>query len=249
VPEVEPTTTEQPIEEELTTLAPITPKPSSTTSSPTISSTLVVPTVPSCPSCDCHCSLPDNLPIDADQADQSDESGVAFNLTSALVYTEVSENSLEEIEADDQEAYTQLRQPKVYASSKSEEVGVAALMSQEQVVMIAVATGVASLVIGFLLGFFLSRVFCTGKSSRASVTSSTAHLMKPCPIEKPLNIDSGYTTPTLALAHPSTHHNNSSENNNKNINLMLTSSKPAGKAEKAKMTCTGTLQKVKRVYL
>jgi hypothetical protein len=160
----------------------------------------------------------------------------------------VSENSLEEIEADDQEAYTQLRQPKVYASSKSEEVGVAALMSQEQVVMIAVATGVASLVIGFLLGFFLSRVFCTGKSSRASVTSSTAHLMKPCPIEKPLNIDSGYTTPTLALAHPSTH-NNTSENNNKNINLMLTSSKPAGKAEKAKMTCTGTLQKVKRVYL
>ena len=180
----------------------------------------------------------------------------------------------------------------VYASSKSEEVGVAALMSQEQVsnwkwifpqrqrsspskrkytsqrweiisgfyitvkgdddnwsfwhhperwwwakvltspskvVMIAVATGVASLVIGFILGFFLrfvlaiiivgiiiiiivkksspsqlhhlhhyciititiecsselpSRVFCTGKSSRASVTSSTAHLMKPCPIEK-----------------------------------------------------------------
>jgi semaphorin 6 len=249
VPEVESTTTEQTIEEELTTLAPITPKPSSTTSSPTISSTLVAPTVPSCPTCDCHCSLPDNLRIDADQADQSDESGVAFNLTSALVYTEVSDNSLEEIEADDQEAYTQLRQPKVYASSKSEEVGVAALMSQEQVVMIAVATGVASLVIGFLLGFFLSRVFCTGKSSRASVTSSTAHLMKPCPIEKPLNVDSGYTTPTLALAHPSTHHNNSSENNNKNINLMLTSSKPTGKAEKAKMTCTGTLQKVKRVYL
>ena len=38
---------------------------------------------------------------------------------------------------------------------------------------------------------------------------------------RPLNVDSGYTTPTLALAHPSTH-NNTSENNNKNINLMLT---------------------------
>ena len=30
----------------------------------------------------------------------------------ALVYTEVSDNALEEIEAEDQEAYTQLRQPK-----------------------------------------------------------------------------------------------------------------------------------------
>merc|ERR1719220_2958707 len=121
-------------------------------------------------------------------------------------------------------------------------------MSQHQVVMIALATGLCSLVIGFLLGFLGSRVLCSTGSSASSVTSSTAHLMKPCPIDKPLNVDSGYTTPTLALAHPSTH-NNSSENNNKNKNLMLTSSKPAGKAEKAKMTCTGTLQKVKRVYL
>merc|ERR1719458_2032108 len=99
LPEVESTTTEQTIEEELTTLAPITSKPTSTTSSPTISSTLVIPTVASCPTCDCQCSLPDPLQIEAaDQADQSDESGGAFNLTSALVYTEVSENSLEEIE-------------------------------------------------------------------------------------------------------------------------------------------------------
>ena len=35
-----------------------------------------------------------------------------FTFPGALVYTEVSENSLEEIEAEDQEAYTQLRQPK-----------------------------------------------------------------------------------------------------------------------------------------
>ena len=35
-----------------------------------------------------------------------------FIFPGALVYTEVNENSLEEIEAEDQEAYTQLRQPK-----------------------------------------------------------------------------------------------------------------------------------------
>ena len=54
-----------------------------------------------------------------------------------------------------------------------------------------------------------------------------------------MNVDSGYTTPTLSHAN---------DNNNKNINLMLGAVKP-GKAERTKLTCTGTLQKVKRVYL
>merc|ERR1711962_5203 len=149
----ETTTTEEPEEEEITTLAPTTTTSPPTTSSPSTISTHVLPTV-ACPTCDCLCDAPEIQQFEEDLDEQPTEIEGAFNLTSELVYTEVSENSVEELGPRDQEAYTQLRQPKVYASSKSEEVGVAALMSQEQVVMIAVATGVASLVIGFILGFF-----------------------------------------------------------------------------------------------
>jgi len=57
---------------------------------------------------------------------------------------------------------------------------------------------------------------------------------------RPLNVDSGYTTPT----------NSDNNNTNKNINILMNiQSKASGKTERTKLTCTGTLQKVKRVYL
>lgn len=53
-------------------------------------------------------------------------------------------------------------------------------------------------------------------------------------------MDSGYTTPT----------NSDNNNTNKNINILMNiQSKATGKTERTKLTCTGTLQKVKRVYL
>lgn len=231
VPEVVETTTEEVLE--TTTPAPL---PSSTSTAPS-PSTPLPSSPPVCPTCSCSSCpsppppSPSTSPIHP--ADQED----AFNLTSPIVYHEVSRG----LAVEEQEAYTQFDQARVEQefSPKSSEVGVATLMSQQQVVMIALATGLCSLVIGFLLGFLGSRVLCSTGSSASSVTSSTAHLMKPCPIDKPLNVDSGYTTPTLSHAN---------DNNNKNINLMLGAVKP-GKAERTKLTCTGTLQKVKRVYL
>ena len=57
---------------------------------------------------------------------------------------------------------------------------------------------------------------------------------------RPLNVDSGYTTPT----------NQDNNNTNKNLNILMNmQSKATGKTERTKLTCTGTLQKVKRVYL
>ena len=51
-----------------------------------------------------------------------------------------------------------------------------------QAVTIAVVTGLASLVLGFLCGFFISRL--CGHRSSASVTSSNVSLVKPCPLDK-----------------------------------------------------------------
>ena len=62
---------------------------------------------------------------------------------------------------------------------------------------------------------------------------------------RPVNVDSGYTTPT----------NCDNNNSNKNINILMNGnqSKPSSsvtsKLERTKISCTGTLQKVKRVYL
>ena len=64
-------------------------------------------------------------------------------------------------------------------------------------------------------------------------------------IFRPVNVDSGYTTPT----------NCDNNNSNKNMNILMnaTQSKPSNsvssKLERTKISCTGTLQKVKRVYL
>jgi len=230
-PTTEDTTTEIPEEEETA------PPPPPTSPAPPFSSLLsTVPAAQECPDCSCLCPSP---PPPSQEPEQ--EKDDFYNLTSSIVYQKISQNDIENT-VEEQEALTLMeteRQEARVSPTKSEEVGVSALMSTDQVIVIAVATGTASLIIGFVLGFFLSRIVCTGKSSRASVTSSTAHLMKPCPIDKPLTVDSGYTTPTLP---------HSSENNNKNINLMLNPTK-TGKTERAKMTCTGTLQKVKRVYL
>merc|ERR1719461_2701633 len=120
-------------------------------------------------------------------------------------------------------------------------------MSLTKAITIAVVTGVSSMVLGFLLGFFISRI-CSHKSS-ASVTSSNVSLVKPCPLDKPVNVDSGYTTPT----------NCDNNNSSKNINILMNSSQSkapgssstsvSSKLERTKLSCTGTLQKVKRVYL
>ena len=61
---------------------------------------------------------------------------------------------------------------------------------------------------------------------------------------RPVNADSGYTTPT----------NCDNNNSSKNVNILMNGnqSKPASansKLERTKLSCTGTLQKVKRVYL
>jgi len=133
-----------------------------------------------------------------------------------------------------------LIEPEV-TSSKSEESPL--VLTLTKAVTIAVVTGLASLVLGFLSGFFISRL-CSHKSS-ASVTSSNVSLVKPCPLDKPVNVDSGYTTPT----------NCDNNNSNKNINILMNGnqSKPSNsvtsKLERTKISCTGTLQKVKRVYL
>lgn len=207
---------------------------SSSTPPPAESSTTSVPPM-DCPDCSCSCPSPLPLPPPSPSSLPQHQ---PENLTSSIVYQEISQSHEEKL-IEEKEAYTLLEDTgggEVLAPLTSN-VGVSVLMDRDQVVMITVATGITSLVIGFVIGFFLSKIICTGKSSRASVTSSTAHLMKPCPIEKPLTVDSGYATPTLP-----------SENNNKNINLMMNSAK-SGKTERAKMSCTGTLQKVKRVYL
>merc|ERR1719356_2199068 len=109
-------------------------------------------------------------------------------------------------------------------------------------ITISLLTGLASAVLGFLSGWLLSRL-CSHKSS-ASVTSSNVSLVKPCPLDKPVNVDSGYTTPT----------NCDNNNSSKNVNILMNSnqSKPTSansKLERTKLSCTGTLQKVKRVYL
>ena len=60
---------------------------------------------------------------------------------------------------------------------------------------------------------------------------------------RPVHVDSGYTTPT----------NCDNNNSNKNTNILTNgnTSKPTSnsKLERTKLSCTGTLQKVKRVYL
>ena len=70
---------------------------------------------------------------------------------------------------------------------------------------------------------------------------------------RPVNVDSGYTTPT----------NCDNNNGNKNLPILMTntqskqspstnstaSSSVSSKLERTKLSCTGTLQKVKRVYL
>jgi len=88
------------------------------------------------------------------------------------------------------------------------------------------------------VAFFVSRL--SNHKSSGSVTSSNISLVKPCPIDKPLNVDSGYTTPT----------NPDNNNAKKSMNILMNiQSKATGKTERTKLTCTGTLQKVKRVYL
>ena len=56
---------------------------------------------------------------------------------------------------------------------------------------------------------------------------------------RPSNADPGYTTPT----------NPDNNNTNKNFNMIMNLPMKKAKPERTKMTCTGTLQKVKRVYL
>jgi len=168
-----------------------------------------------------------------------------FSSELGLVYEEFEKNNIEEFQSavQEKEAYTQLEpEEKSLPLTNEQEVSATKsgehLLSQDKAVIIAVATGLASLVLGFLCGFFVSRL-CNHKSS-ASVTSSNVSLVKPCPIDKPLNVDSGYTTPT----------NSDNNNTNKNINILMNiQSKATGKTERTKLTCTGTLQKVKRVYL
>merc|ERR1719433_70035 len=80
----------------------------------------------------------------------------------------------------------------------------------------------------------LSRL-CSHKSS-ASVTSSSVSLVKPCPLDKPVHVDSGYTTPT----------NCDNNNSNKNTNILTNgnTSKPTSnsKLERTKLSCTETHQ-------
>jgi len=206
-----------------------------------ISSTLSpISHITECPLCECTC--PTLSPIIKIHPTPPEES--SFNSTSILL-DDIDQNDVEEIENDvlhEKEDYTQL-EPEVFQPSTNEQE-VSAMKSEEHLlsldkaVIIAVATGLASLVLGFLCGFFVSRL-CNHKSS-ASVTSSNISLVKPCPIDKPLSGDSGYTTPT----------NPDNNNTKKSMNILMNiQSKTVGKTERTKVTCAGTLQKVKRVYL
>lgn len=185
--------------------------------------------------------MSNHTPYNTIQPTPTEES--SLNSTS-LVNDDFEQHTVEELESfhQEKEAYIQLEPEKSLPLTNEQEVSATKsgehLLSRDKAVIIAVATGLASLVLGFLFGFFVSRL-CNHKSS-ASVTSSNVSLVKPCPIDKPLNVDSGYTTPT----------NSDNNNTNKNINILMNiQSKASGKTERTKLTCTGTLQKVKRVYL
>lgn len=206
------------------------------------------PSTLSCPSCVCTCPtsapLPtlvatpyimDNITTNEDNEDEDDTSEGIHQESEAIVVQDF--RSVEKLD----EFSSPLRvESEVTSSSKQESLVVLTLT---KAVTIAVVTGLACLVLGFLSGFFISRL-CSHKSS-ASVTSSNVSLVKPCPLDKPVNVDSGYTTPT----------NCDNNNSNKNINIIMNGnqSKPSNsvssKLERTKMSCTGTLQKVKRVYL
>jgi len=193
-----------------------------------------------CPFCECTC--PTFSPVIEIQPTPKEER----NSNSTSILANEIDQKVEEAVKDDilqeQEAYTQIEPENILPLTNDQEVSAKVsgehLLSLDKAVIIAVATGLASLVLGFLSGFFVSRL-CNHKSS-ASVTSSKVSLVKPCPIDKPLNVDSGYTTPT----------NPDNNNTNKNLNILMNiQSKASGKTERTKLTCTGTLQKVKRVYL
>jgi len=209
-----------------------------------------------CPTCQCSC--PTLSPIHLSQATpyiMENSSTNAVGLEEGRIkneeeYEDFSENLIDnaaivvqDFGPQDQSHFSSPLQiaPDV-SSTKSEDSGI--VLSLTKAITIAVVTGVSSMVLGFLLGFFISRV-CSHKSS-ASVTSSNVSLVKPCPLDKPVNVDSGYTTPT-----------NCDNNNSKNINILMNNtsnqSKPSSsvssKLERTKLSCTGTLQKVKRVYL
>jgi len=195
-----------------------------------------------CPLCECTC--PTLSPIMKIHPTPSGESSLN-STTIGILVKEIDQNYVEEMEEEihlKEEAYNQLEPEVILRPTNEQEVSAMKseehLLSLDKAVIIAVATGLASLVLGFLCGFFVSRL-CNHKSS-ASVTSSNISLVKPCPIDKPLNVDSGYTTPT----------NPDNNNTNKSMNILMNiQSKAAGKTERTKLTCTGTLQKVKRVYL
>jgi len=207
--------------------------------------------VTECPTCTCACPtltpIVQATPYIMESSATNDSRGgdevlnddydeaIDNNLNAAVVVQDFSPQQLPSLSAPLQ------IEPDV-TSTKSEETE--SSLSLTKAVTIAVVTGLASLVLGFLSGFFISRL-CSHKSS-ASVTSSNVSLVKPCPLDKPVNVDSGYTTPT-----------NCDNNNSKNINILMNNSnnqsKPtstvSSKLERTKLSCTGTLQKVKRVYL
>ena len=86
--------------------------------------------------------------------------------------------------------------------------------------------------------FFKDKVSSIPVTSVISFFATSSSFLLHSQLCRPLNVDSGYTTPTLA--HPPL------DNNKNNINSLL---QGRGKTERAKISCTGTLQKVKRVYL
>jgi len=222
--------------------------PGSSLLSPTVSPAPDLTPRTACPACACHC--PPVLPVLPDLPVLQPGSHTTLSSNGSRGGFDEVDNELDygwqENEAPlkqeiENEKLQQVKTEPDVTSNETDDARESLPLSMA--ITIALVTGLASLVLGFLSGFFVSRL-CSHKSS-ASVTSSNVSLVKPCPLDKPVNVDSGYTTPT----------NCDNNNSSKNINILMNGNQSkqsvsgSSKLERTKLSCTGTLQKVKRVYL
>jgi len=198
----------------------------------TSTSTELPLTTTACPTCQCNCPTGTTLPVPEKKLIEFDIETELLGADYNLIEDPIAAPSIQREIFQSSTEYDVIGESTDVLKEANEES-----LTVNKVILIILATSLASLIVGFLCGFFMNRV-CSIKSS-ASVTSSNVSLMKPSPLDRPTNADSGYTTPT----------NTDNNNTNKNFNMIMNLPMKKPKPERAKMTCTGTLQKVKRVYL
>jgi semaphorin 6 len=154
--------------------------PSPTPISSTASSTLVPPSSSTpCPTCQCNC--PTIWPPSITEHNLGDMDNVSSSEVEEIEHLYVDDPiaspsiDREYIDIEPSQKLSDIHS-EVSATVKEKK------MSLKKVIIIIVATSLASLLLGFIGGVFVSRM-CSIKSS-ASVTSSNVSLMKPSPLEK-----------------------------------------------------------------